>query len=1094
MKKFLPLLLLAALAACKKPARETLFSLMPENKTGIRFTNQVTNSEDFNIFSYRNFYNGGGVAIGDINNDGLSDVYFTANMGENKLFLNKGDWNFEDITAAAGVGSANKWSTGVVMVDINSDGYLDIYVCNAGFIKGQDQRNELYINNKDLTFTEKAAEYGLDENGYTTHAAFLDYDKDGDLDVYILNNSFIPTNTLNYSNKRDLPAKDWPVRDFLKGGGDKFLRNDNGKFVDVSEAAGIYQSLIGFGLGVTVGDINDDGYDDLYISNDFFEKDYLYLNQQDGTFKEALEDYFGHISHSSMGADLRDVNNDGLLDLFVTDMMPSDEYRLKTTSSFDDINLRRLKVESGFYNQFMHNTLQINRGKKFKEIAFHAGVAASDWSWGALMFDADHDRYTDLFVCNGIYHDVIDLDFMDFFASEVIQEMALTGKKEDMNTVIDKMPSEPLVNLAFRNVSGNRFEHASKEWGLDQETFSNGAAYGDLDNDGDLDLVVSNVNQPCLVYQNNTTNKTLKIKLEGNSPNTGAIGAKVYVYTGESMQYQQVNPSRGFQSSVENTLVFGLGADPKADSVRVVWPDNRTTLVLRPAAGELLRLAQVDAQCIFQKPLPQPPLFERVAAGFGAHVEDDYVDYYNERGIYRMLSKEGPKACVADVDGDGREDVFICGAAGQQGRIYLQTASGFVEKQQPALAKHLQFEDTACRFFDADGDGDADLVVGSGGNHYPPNDPMFRDRLYLNDGKGNFTSSDGLSPEIGMNTSEILAHDYDGDGDQDLFIFSRSVPGHYAFSPVHFLWQNDGKGRFTEVSEKQFNHFKGIFMVTSAVFADVMGDEQAELILTGDWDVPRVFSFDGTRFSEQKTNLADYYGWYYAIEAADLDGDGDQDLILGNHGSNCYLYASAESPLKLWINDFDSNSTIDKIMTRTIEGKDMPVLLKRNLQDQLPSIKKTSLKHSEYATKSIQDLFPGPLMEKAGQKTCNYMLSAIAWNEGGGQFRMEALPEEAQLSSIKAILPTDYDGDGDLDLLTGGNDFDLMPQLSMMDASFGGVLGNDGKGQFRFVPEARAGLWIDGEIRDIAAIRAGTETHYLFLRNNDKPVLIKKGK
>ncbi|MCB9283466.1 MAG: VCBS repeat-containing protein [Lewinellaceae bacterium] len=1096
MKKLLYLSGLLLLLACNKEpgGNDRLFTSIPESSSGVHFENNVVNNEDLNIFTYRNFYNGGGVAIGDINNDGLPDIYFTANMGENKLYLNKGDWKFEDITASAGVGAANKWSTGVVLVDINADGFLDIYVCNAGYVSGQDQKNLLFINNQDLTFTEKGAEYGLDDNGYTTHAAFLDYDKDGDLDVYLLNNSFIPTNTLNYSNKRDLPARDWPVKEFLKGGGDKFLRNDNGKFVDVSDEAGIYQSLIGFGLGVTVGDINDDGYDDLYISNDFFERDYLYLNQGNGTFKESLEDYFSHISHSSMGADLRDINNDGLMDLFVTDMLPNDDYRLKTTASFDDINLRRLKVESGFYNQFMHNTLQINKGKKFKEVAFHAGVAASDWSWGALMFDADNDRYTDIIVCNGIFHDVIDLDFMDFFANEVIQKMALTGKKEDMNTVIDKMPSKPLSNLAFHNISGYRFENASKEWGLDKETFSNGAAYGDLDNDGDLDLVINNVNQPALLYRNNTRNKSLEVRLEGKAPNTKAIGAKVYLYSPGSLQYQQVNPSRGFQSSVEYQLLFGLGSDPKIDSLLIVWPDGQDTVLHPSPTDRVVQVAEAGAGGHYHKPAPANGLFAAVPNTFQPHIEDDYVDYYYERGVHRMLSKEGPKACVADVNGDGKEDVFICGATDQPGRIYIQTAAGFAEKPQPALNKHLKFEDTACRFFDADNDGDQDLMVGSGGNQYQPNDPNLVDRLYLNDGAGNFTPSAGFTSEIGMNTSEILAHDYDGDGDQDLFIFSRSVPRHYGFNPAHFAFKNDGQGHFTDVSKELFNNFSGVGMVTSAVFENVMGDAGKELIVVGEWDYPRIFAYDGTRFTEQTTNLSDYNGWYFKVAAADLDSDGDMDLIFGNTGSNCYVYADQEAPLSLWINDFDDNGTVDKIMTQRTGGRDMPIMLKKDMQDQITAIKKGALRHSDYATKSIQELFPGPALEKAGHRNCNYMLSSIAWNDGDGHFRMEALPEDSQLSSIKAILPVDVDGDGDIDLLTGGNDFNLIPQFSRLDASFGGLLLNDGKGQLRFVDENTSNIWIDGEVKDIQPIRVNGGNQYLFLINNASPELIKSVK
>jgi hypothetical protein len=523
ISKYLPVSFLTSLLfflfSCKEKKKETLFELV-EN-SGISFLNKVENTKQFNIFSYRNFYNGGGVAIGDINNDSLPDVLMTSNTGTNKLFLNKGNFKFEDISAKAGIEQLGKWNTGVVMADVNSDGWLDIYICNAGYSKWKNKEgNALFINNHDLTFTDKAKEYGLDEKGYTTHAAFFDYDLDGDLDCYILNNSFIPVNTLNYSNKRELRAEDWPVEDFAKGGGDKLLKNENGKFVDVSAEANIYGSLIGFGLGVTVGDVNGDHYPDLYISNDFFERDYLYINQRNGTFKEELEQWIEHTSLASMGADLADVNNDGYPDIFTTDMLPDNEYRLKTTSSFDNIDVYQLKLKQGFYHQFQQNTLQVNnRNGKFMETAHFSGVSATDWSWGALIFDADNDGLNDLYVCNGIYKDVIDQDFIDFFANDIIQKMVTTGEKEEVQKIIDSMPSVPVLNKAYRNNGNLKFSDEGLNWGFTQPSFSNGAAYGDLDNDGDLDMVVNNVNMPSFVYKNNSreisSNNYIGVQLKG---------------------------------------------------------------------------------------------------------------------------------------------------------------------------------------------------------------------------------------------------------------------------------------------------------------------------------------------------------------------------------------------------------------------------------------------------------------------------------------------------------------------------------------------------------------------------------------------------
>ncbi|MEM7297749.1 MAG: CRTAC1 family protein, partial [Bacteroidota bacterium] len=585
MRFLLALFLLLCVLACSNEQKVDLqvpsnpvFKQLPSSRTGINFVNEITETEDFNIFSYRNFYNGGGVAIGDINQDGLPDVYMTRNMGPNELYLNKGNLQFENVTEKAGVGGAKAWSTGVVMVDINSDGWLDIYVCNAGYVQGDDQENELFINNQDGSFTESAAVYNLNENGYTTHAAFFDYDLDGDLDCYILNNSFMPVNTLNYSNKRELNAKDWPVRDFLKGGGDKLLQNDNGKYIDVSETAGIYSSLIGFGLGVTVGDVNQDHLPDLYISNDFFERDYLYINQGDGTFKEKIMDAMEHLSMASMGTDMADINNDGYPEIFATEMLPESDYRRKTTTLFVEHDIYFSKLRRDFYDQFMHNTLQLNnKDGSFSEIAWYSGVAATDWSWGALMFDADNDGYRDIYVCNGVYHDVTDQDFMNYFANEVVQEMALTGKKEEIEKVIAQMPSVPLPNKFFHNNQDLSFSDTGSEWGLGTASFSNGAAYGDLDNDGDLDLVVNNLKQEAFVYENTTSatsnNKYLKVYLTGTGNNTYAIGAEIMVYVGTEIMHAQLVPSRGFQSSIDYKTVFGVGEQTKMiDSVRVIWP------------------------------------------------------------------------------------------------------------------------------------------------------------------------------------------------------------------------------------------------------------------------------------------------------------------------------------------------------------------------------------------------------------------------------------------------------------------------------------------------------------------------------------------
>ncbi|MEZ4774183.1 MAG: VCBS repeat-containing protein [Bacteroidia bacterium] len=1096
--RYFPLLLLFLGFACtKQEVAQKQFKWMNHTETGISFTNTVTNSEDFNIFSYRNFYNGGGVAIGDINNDGLSDVYFTSNMGANKLFLNKGNWKFEDISAQAGIEDATKWSTGVALVDINNDGWLDIYVCNAGYREGVDQANSLFINNQNLTFTESAASFGLAENGYTTHAGFFDYDLDGDLDVYILNNSFIPVNTLNYSNKRELRAEEWPVKDFLKGGGDKLLRNDGGKFTDVSEAAGIYGSLIGFGLGVTIGDVNEDMYPDIYVSNDFFERDYLYINQKDGTFTEKLQESMSHISHSSMGADMADINNDGRPEIFVTDMLPDDEYRLKTTTSFDNINQFKLKQDRGFYNQYMHNTLQLNEGKnQFQEISWFSGVQASDWSWGALMFDADNDAYADIYVCNGIYHDVIDQDFIDFFANDVIQKMALTGEKEEMNEVINKMPSLPVKNKAFRNEGNLRFEDVTDSWGFTEKSFSNGAAYGDLDNDGDLDLVVNNVNQEAFVYQNLSnsvsSNHFAGISLEGTSENRFAVGAKAEFFAGGKNINRQLFPTRGFQSSVDYKMIVGLGNAAIIDSIRIIWPDLKVSVSYQLPVDSLYVFRYDDQVLRTWQPVQAEsasPYLVAETNDFEAHKEDDYIDFYYEGNIPEMLSQEGPCAGVADVNGDGLEDIFIGGAAGQAGQLYIQTSKGFKRQLSEAFAMDANSEDTAIAFFDSDGDGDLDLFVGSGGNNHPYRDRRMQDRLYINDGKGNFRAEAFALPPNGMNTSVAIPYDFDEDGDIDLFVGSRSVPMEYGLNPSNYLYLNNGAGRFTDVARSENDIISLAGMVTDAAWIDLVGGPNKELVLVGEWMSPKVYMYNGKRFQEVETNLSDYQGWWSALAFSDIDHDGDMDLALGNLGENFYLKASKETPLKLWINDFDQNQTLEKIITRTIDGKDMPVPLKRDMTMQIVSLKQQNLKHVDYAKKAIQDLFSQESLSQSLVKQTNYLKTSFAINNGNGQFEIREMAPEVQLSCINSALFTDVNGDGFDDLIMGGNNYDFQPQFSRLDASQGHILLNDQKGNFACIPENESGLSVNGEVRQISLISNGDTRRVIFLINNQKPAV-----
>ena len=1098
----------------------TLFTRLRASETGIAFANRLTDTQEVNVFTYRNYYNGGGVGVGDFDGDGRADLYLTSNQGDNALYLNRGEMRFEDVTAEAGVAGRRAWSTGVAIADVNGDGRLDIYVCNAGDVKGDDRRNELFINEGNgpdgvPQFSEQAEAYGLVNEGYATHAAFFDYDRDGDLDLYVLNNSSRPVSSFGLRNIRD-------VRD--PKGGHKLFRNDAAtalpgapRFTDVSVEAGIYGSEIAFGLGVTVGDVDDDGWLDLYVSNDFFERDYLYLNNRDGTFREALEDAMPVVSHSSMGADMTDLTGDGRPEIFVTDMLPETEERLKTVSSYEGYNLYYSKVANGYHHQLMRNTLQRNKADgTFSEVGQIAGVSATDWSWGALFADLDLDGFKDLFVAAGIFRDVTNQDFVSFLANEETRRSVTTeGGGTDFLALIKEIPSTPLPNYAYANDGRTEpgeisFTNRADEWGLGEPGFSNGAAYADLDDDGDLDLVVNNVNAEASVFRNNAirageaaredgrpVRRSLQVRLEGTGANRFGVGAKVGVFAGGRADYLELIPQRGFQSSVDYRLTFGLGARARADSLTVRWPDGRRQTVRGVPAGRVT-LRQADALGAASGAAPitsqaSGTLFEDVTARVALpyrHVENDFVDFHRESLLPRMLSTEGPAAASGDVNGDGLDDLFLGGASGTPGTLLVQNrAGGFAPSNAAAFRPDSLCEDVDAVFFDADKDGDADLYVVSGGNEFEANAPALQDRLYRNDGRGGFTRDTEALPTQYHSGSVARPADVDGDGDLDLFVGARSVPWRYGAVPPSTLLRNDGRGRFSDATAALAPDLRTAGLVTDATWADVDGDGDPDLVAVGEWMPVRVFINTNGRLSpSDDSGLAGTSGWWTRVVAADFDGDGDVDLAAGNLGLNTKLHADSTRPLTMHVADFDGNGSTEQILSLYRGGKNAVFALRNDLTAQLSVLKRQNLGFADYAGRTVEDLFTPAQLAKAEVRTATVLTSATFENRGG-RFTMRPLPFEAQIAPIYGLLATDIDGDGRLDLLTAGNFYGVKTDLGRMTASYGLLLRGGNAGRFAPVPHARSGFFVPGQTRRLVTVRTARGTLVVAARNGDTPLV-----
>lgn len=1091
-------LLVLGLSACKKEQKQaseiktdTLFSEMPTSVTGIDFVNTLRFDNEFNIYTYRNFYNGGGVALGDVNNDGLIDIYFSANMDKDRLYLNKGNFQFEDVTQKAGVSGIRAWSTGVSMADVNGDGWLDIYVCNSGQIKGDDRANELFINQKDGTFKEMAKAYGVDDKGYSTHAAFFDYDKDGDLDLYVLNNSFQAIGSFN------LRKQVRNTRDPL--GGHRFYRNDGEKFVDISEQAGIYGSIIGFGLGVTVGDVNQDGWQDIYVSNDFFERDYLYINNQKGGFSEVLEKSMRSISAASMGADMADINNDALPDLFVTDMLPGTDRRLKTKTTFDNWDRYKLNVENGYWHQFTRNMLQINNGDgTFSDVGRLAGVEATDWSWGALFVDMDNDGKKDIFVANGIYQDLTDQDYVSFIADEQTKRSIITRQGVNFKTLVDSIPVEPIPNYAFHNEGNLKFTNQAKQWGLGKPSHSNGSAYGDLDNDGDLDLVTNNVNMPAFIYRNNTEKQLknhhyLKFELQGEAKNTFAIGTRITLKYKGQLQYLEQMPMRGFESTMDARPNFGLGKNKVVDTVLVDWPNGKRTLLTNVAADQTLKLKQVEGKLVTPALAPPAPkLFKELTVLNGVnyrHQENEFIDFDRDRLLYLMMSTEGPKITKGDVNQDGRDDFYVGGAKDTPGKLFVQNADGSFRSTSEAIWQADAIcEDEEALFFDADRDGDQDLYVCSGGNEFSANSTALINRLYFNDGKGNFSKSPQILPTFNFEpTSCVDAADYDQDGDLDLFVGVRFVPMVYGIPVNGYILNNDGKGNFRDVTQQIAPKLLKIGMIKDAIWADFDGDKDPDLIVVGEWMPIKMFRNNRGVFEDitEQTGLSNAKGWWNCIEAGDFDGDGDADYVIGNHGLNSRFRGSMEHPMVMQVNDFDQNGTVEQI-TSVYKGEGTyPLILRHDLMGQLPQLKKKYLKYKDYAGQRVEDIFTSAQMQMTLKYEATEMQTCVLINEGKGKFRLKPLPVEAQLSPDFGILIRDFDQDGHQDIILGGNLYGVKPEIGRFDSSYGLFLKGDGKNNFKSVLTRQSGLKLEGEIRDFQVIKIKGKDVLLVARNND---------
>ena len=1084
-----------ALAGCNSAEHSPrLFELLPAKVTGVAFVNELPETLEINILNYLNYYNGGGVAAGDVDGDGLVDLYFTSNLGSDRLYRNKGDFQFEDITELAGVGDGDGWTTGATMADVNGDGHLDIYVSTVTHLTLHG-RNVLYINDGDGTFTDRTAEYGLEHVGYSTQAAFFDYDGDGDLDMYLLNHSTHEERGRTWNPQRETRHPK---------AGDRLFRNDGNRFVDVSQASGIYGGVEGYGLGVIVSDLNLDGCPDIFVANDFHESDFLYFNNCDGTFTESIATSTGHTSHSSMGVDAADFTNDGRPDLVVLDMLPQREDVLKSSANAEDRSVFHVKLQAGYHPQYARNTLQVNRGDgRFSEIGYLAGVYATDWSWAPLFADLDNDGYKDLFVTNGIYRRPNDLDYISYVSSRTVQATMEQGiTKELLTTLLEKMPQIPIPNYAYRNNGDLTFTNMADAWGLAQPGFSTGALYVDLDNDGALDLVVNNINAPAGIYRSRAREMNghhyLTVRLRGSGANTSGIGAKVIIEHGGMMQLLEQMPTRGFQSSVDPRLHFGLGASQRIDSLIVIWPDHRYQVLKDLAVDRTVVLSQDDAAGRYA--YPEEPAGQRLFAEITTrpaidvkHDENTFFDYTREPLIPHQLSTEGPALAIGDVNGDGLDDLYAGGAKWQPGQLLVQRRDGTFRRTNESVfrADSLQ-EDVDAVFFDANGDGYQDLYVVSGGNEFWGDQDALRDRLYVNDGRGRFHRDEDALPVFFENGCCVVPGDFNGDGHLDLFVGSRVVSRQYGLTPRSYMLQNDGTGRFRDVTSELAPAVAEAGMVTSAAWVDYDDDGRLDLIVVGEWMPVRVFRQQDGRFVDRtaEAGFSGTNGWWNTVTAVDLRGNGRPDLILGNLGLNSYVRASHQEPARLYMHDFSQNGALQQILTFYKSGVSYPLAGRDELLRAIPRLSDRYVSYSDFGASRIQDIFPASELQPAQVREANLFASSVALNNGDGSFDIQALPIEAQFAPIYAVLPGDFDGDGYTDLVVAGNFFGVTPVRGRYDASYGLLLRGDGAGGLASVDLEVSNLVIVGQVRDLKLLRRADGGPLIVVARNDDTLQI----